>query len=114
MHWLALGPNSPAPPDLHTGVTPEPKELGDESLHWFESAPGDPNEKEMLLYAMLVVYTRTSVADLNKWVCDVLWFQAPYISVGASGLPASWRPAGSKVPEIYEPLGIKDVVRLRS
>ena len=89
---------------MRTGEKPEPKELRGESLHWFESAPGTPNVKEVLLYAMLVVYLRKSVADLNKWVSDVRRQRAAFDSQGAAGLPAEWRPKVSVCPAIYEPL----------
>ena len=51
-----------------------------------------------------MLYTRNSVADVNKWVGDVRRQRAAFESQGAAGLPAEWRPRGSKMPKIYEPL----------
>ena len=40
-------------------------------MQWNDSAPGLPNDKEMLLYSLLIVHQRESVAELNKWVSEV-------------------------------------------
>ena len=98
MHWT----HSRRPPC--TEKVPEPKELREESLDWKTSSPGPPNAKEVLLYAFLVVTTRSSVADLNKWVAEIRRLSPPFVSEGTAGLPSDWKPAGSKMPKIYEPL----------
>ena len=71
-------------------------------MHWFEAAPGLPNDKEILLYAILVVYTRTSVADLNSWVSEVRRQRATFVSQGAAGLPADWGGFGSPPSKTFQ------------
>eukprot|EP00966_Prymnesium_polylepis_P234575 5426169-Prymnesium_polylepis.1 len=49
----------------------------------------------MLLYAILVVYTRTSVADLNTRVAEVRRYEASYISMPQGGAFAALRTPGN-------------------
>ena len=58
----------------------------------------------MLLYSILIVHERETVADLNHWVSEVRRYRPRFDSEGAAGLPAEWQPKGSRPPAIYAPL----------
>ena len=76
-------------------------------MKWCDLTPGLPNNREMLLASLLVlvVKTRTTVADLKAWVADVRRMAPRFASGDAAGLPSEWKPSVAlKIPEVYAPL----------
>ena len=41
-------------------------------MHWFETGEVDPNDYEMLFFALLVIFSVESVAALDEWAKQVL------------------------------------------
>ena len=76
-------------------------------MKWCDLTPGLPNNREMLLASLLVlvVKTRTTVADLKAWVADVRRMAPRFASGDAAGLPSEWKPSVAlKISEVYAPL----------
>ena len=71
----------------------EPKKTKEKPFDWYESAPGLPNEKEILLYSLLLVHFRKSVAELTEWVKEI---RCQRHAAEGTDLPAEWRPSGSQ------------------
>ena len=83
----------------------EPQGKQRESLVWVDYASGLPNDKEVLVYSLMVVYSRSSVADLKEWVSNVRRHNAQWESEGAYGLPAVWKPSRAvNTPKVFEVL----------
>ena len=80
----------------------KPKETRSESVTWCNFKDDVPNCKENLFFAMLVVWSRSTVAQLMEWVGQVLRYEAAFQSQGAAGLPADWLVSVKvQTPAIY-------------
>ena len=76
---------------------------------WFSSAPGLPNEAEVLLYAILVANIDWRVDDIDQWAKQVLSEEARRKSLGSDWTPpadAFWRPSRKGSIGAFEPLRI--------
>ena len=56
-------------------------------MHWFESGNAEPNEVEILFFALLLVATTTTAKELDSWARKVL-LEKPE----AEDRRAAWKP----------------------
>jgi hypothetical protein len=80
------------------------KEPRKESIHWFDPKDADANDVEVLMLAVLAVYSAPSAGTIQKWAADInLERMAAYT------LKHEWKPAESwghtnKVSNLFQPL----------
>ena len=71
VHWCALCPNTSIASYVRCTGLPAIKEPRQTAQKWFAPGKVEPNDTEILFFALLICASDISAGDLHKWACSV-------------------------------------------